>query len=184
MLHTYVAKCWHQILPVRLMDLCCHVGAVELQQETLPPPAYENWMCWRFKMALEAVGDIKKHHWWSLSEPIWERTTKSRCIFSLRRVRLQELSQQEHQETFHQPALISLCPVFPHFSFSFFLSINWRVFTPKLFFPVIHTCSHPGLLLYPSTAAARAEHRWSQAECQGESGPHAGFGPQPKFILL
>lgn len=52
---------------------------------------------------------------------------------------------------------------------------------------MIHTCSHPGLLLYhcvPSAASARAEHRWSQAGCQGESGPHAGFGPQPKFILF
>lgn len=165
---------------------------MELQQETLPPPAYENWMRWRFKMALEAVGDIKKHHRWSLSEPVClvhnsKRTTKSRCIFSPRRVRLQELSQQEHQETFHHPALISLCPVFLTFIHFFFLSINWLVFTPKSFFPVIHTCSHPGLLLYhcvPSAASARAEHCWSQAGCQGESGPHAGFGPQPKFILF
>lgn len=72
MLHTYVAKRWHQILPVRLIDLCYHTGDMELQQETLPPPAYENWMRWRFKMALEAVRGYKEaplveFEWASLS---------------------------------------------------------------------------------------------------------------------
>lgn len=155
---------------------------MELQQETLPPPAYENWMRWRFKMALEAVGDIKKHHRWSLSEPVClvhnsKRTTKSRCIFSPRRVRLQELSQQEHQETFHHPALISLCPVFLTFIHFFFCQLTGLSLLLSHFFlwsTHVHTQGFCYITVFlpqrpreQSTADLRLDVRVNQAHMQG-----------------